>query len=293
MMGLGSIVGTGVFVSIGIAAGVTGPSVILAVALAAMVATCNGLNSAQLAASHPVSGGSYEYGYKYLAPWLGFVAGWMFLLAKSASAATAALGVSGYLLQAANLPSEELVPIAAIIVVSFILIVLGGIRRSNRANIAIVSLTLLALGFFIVSGLPTAIANSEQHLGSIFPDTAGNFLQASALMFVAYTGYGRIATLGEEAKNPRRTIPTATIVTLGTTMLLYAGVAVVGVGTVGAGALGPPPSRRPIAATAATNARPSSSAPPGGPRGRPRPGGCRPSRQRDRVFVLNLEYSTT
>ncbi len=84
--------------SIGIAAGVTGPSVILAVALAAAVATFNGLSSAQLAASHPVSGGTYEYGYRYLTPALGFTAGWMFVCAKSASAATAALGFAGYVL---------------------------------------------------------------------------------------------------------------------------------------------------------------------------------------------------
>ena len=90
MMGLGSIVGTGVFVSIGIAAGVTGPSVVLAIVVAALVATFNGLSSAQLAANHPVSGGTYEYGYRWLHPTLGFMAGWMFLCAKSASAATAA-----------------------------------------------------------------------------------------------------------------------------------------------------------------------------------------------------------
>jgi len=90
MMGLGAIVGTGVFVSIGIAAGVAGPLVLIAIALAAIVATCNGLSSAQLAANHPVSGGTYEYGYEFLSPSLGFTAGWMFLAAKSASAIGAA-----------------------------------------------------------------------------------------------------------------------------------------------------------------------------------------------------------
>ena len=90
MMGLGSIIGTGIFVSVGIGAGVAGPAVLLAIALAAVVASCNGISSAQLAANHPVSGGTYEYGYRYLNPRLGFIAGWLFLLAKSASAATAA-----------------------------------------------------------------------------------------------------------------------------------------------------------------------------------------------------------
>ena len=89
MMGMGSIVGTGVFVSIGIAAESAGPGVLLAIALASGVAVCNGLSSAQLAANHPVSGGTYEYGYCWLSPRWGFVAGWMFLCAKSASAATA------------------------------------------------------------------------------------------------------------------------------------------------------------------------------------------------------------
>src|SRR5690554_8005061 len=106
-MGLGSILGTGIFVSIGIAAGIAGPSIVVAVLLAAVVATFNGLSSAQLAASHPVSGGTYEYGYRYLNPTLGFTAGWMFLCAKSASAATAALGLAGYLLAGTGLSSAD------------------------------------------------------------------------------------------------------------------------------------------------------------------------------------------
>jgi basic amino acid/polyamine antiporter, APA family len=100
LLGLGSILGTGVFVSLAIAAGVTGPSVVLAVLLGAFVATFNGLSSAQLAANHAVSGGTYEYGYRWLNSWLGFTAGWMFLCAKSASAATASLGLADYLLAA-------------------------------------------------------------------------------------------------------------------------------------------------------------------------------------------------
>ena len=102
LMGLGSVVGTGVFVSIGVAAGIAGPSVVLALALAALVATANGLSSAQLAASHAVAGGTYEYGYRYLNPTLGFTAGWLFLIAKTASAATAALGFAGYALRLAG-----------------------------------------------------------------------------------------------------------------------------------------------------------------------------------------------
>ncbi len=238
LMGLGSIVGTGVFVSIGIATGIAGPAVILAVAIGAIVATCNGLNSAQLAANHAVSGGSYEYGYKYLTPWLGFTAGWMFLLAKTASAATAALGFAGYFLNITGVNPSWVVPTALLAVVIVTLIVLSGIRRSNVANIAIVSITLLALGFFILACLPRAAEAGLDNLTPFFTGSPASVLQASALMFVAYTGYGRIATMGEEAREPRQTIPKAMIVCLVLTMLLYMAVAAVGIGAVGADVLG-------------------------------------------------------
>lgn len=238
LMGLGSIVGTGVFVSIGIAAGIAGPAVILAVVIGAIVATCNGLNSAQLAANHAVSGGTYEYGYKYLNPWLGFTAGWMFLLAKTASAATAALGFAGYLLNLTGWSSAWVVPVALLAVVILTLVVLSGIRRSNTANIVIVSVTLLSLAFFILACLPRAATTAADNLTPFFTGDVGSVLQASALMFVAYTGYGRIATMGEEAREPRKTIPKAMIVCLVLTMLLYVAVAVVAIGAVGADVLG-------------------------------------------------------
>ncbi len=240
MMGLGSIVGTGVFVSIGIAAGIAGPAVVIAVAVGAMVATFNGLSSAQLAANHAVSGGTYEYGYEFLTPTFGFTAGWMFLIAKSASAATAALGFSGYLLGAIGVDADVwLVPVALGAVVVLTAVVYSGIRRSNITNITIVSITLGTLALFVVAGSPTAFADGTANFANFFeaPEGRGGFgaiLFASALMFVAYTGYGRIATLGEEVRAPRTTIPRAIIVTLIVTMVLYAAVALVGVGAVGA-----------------------------------------------------------
>ncbi|NEP83846.1 MAG: amino acid permease [Okeania sp. SIO3B3] len=230
LMGLGSIVGTGVFVSIGIAASISGPSVIIAVAIAAVVAICNGLNSAQLAANHPVSGGTYEYGYKYLNHWLGFIAGWMFLLAKSASAATAALGFAGYLLNAFGVNNQTwLVLTALTAVVVLTIVVLSGIRRSNFTNIIIVSITLFSLVVFILAGVPQVVWSSGKNLMPFFPGDKpiASLLQAAALMFVAYTGYGRIATLGEEVKEPRRTIPRAIALTMLVTCLLYMSIAVV------------------------------------------------------------------
>jgi APA family basic amino acid/polyamine antiporter len=241
MMGLGSMVGTGVFVSIGVAAGVIGPAVLLAIALAALVATCNALSSAQLAASLPVSGGTYEYGHAYLTPWLGFTAGWMFLCAKTASAATAALGFSGYLLQLLGLQSF-VVPVAVAASLALTAIVAMGIRRSNLANIVIVSVTLFALAFFVVAALPQLWDGKMANWVPFFRSTGGEsawpaFLQATALMFVAFTGYARIATLGEEMREPARNIPRAIIATLFVSAALYLAVGAAGIGTLGAEAL--------------------------------------------------------
>lgn len=260
LLGLGSILGTGIFVSIGIAAGATGPSVVLAVALGAVVATFNGLSSAQLAAAHPVSGGTYEYGYRYLSPTLGFVAGWMFLSAKSASAATAALGFAGYLLVAVGAPDAGLgvrVGVALTLVGVLTAVVAGGMRRSARANALIVGFTLAALAAFVLAGLPALAAwlggggtapasGAGPGAGLSGPGPAGEpflsgglagLLEATALMFVAYTGYGRIATLGEEVREPRRSIPRAIVVTLGVSMALYVSVAAVAVALAGADGL--------------------------------------------------------
>jgi APA family basic amino acid/polyamine antiporter len=241
MMGLGSIVGTGVFVSIGIAAGIAGPAVIVAIALAAVVATCNALNSAQLAANHPVSGGTYEYGYKYLNPWLGFIAGWMFLCAKVASAATAALGFAGYSLAAVQADGRgALIPVAVAAVFVLTVLVLSGIRWSSHVNILIVSVTLFSLIAFCLAGTPAAISGGAEHLVPFFPSEGGAkghaaaVLHAAALMFVAFTGYGRIATLGEEVREPRRTIPRAIILTLVVSALLYIAVGVIAIAAVGA-----------------------------------------------------------
>lgn len=244
LLGLGSMVGTGVFVSVGLAAGVAGPSVMAATVLAALLATANGLSSAQLAAAHPVSGGTYEYGYLWLSPGFGFSAGWMFMLAKSASAATAALGLSGYLLDLFGVGhggvQTGIAVAAALAITAF---VAGGIRRSNLGNAVLVGLGLLALVLLVAFSVPTVLGEGLGRFTPFLPETGdgGGFralLHGSALMFVAFTGYGRIATLGEEVREPRRTIPRAIVATMVAVSLLYLGVAAAGVGVLGAEGFG-------------------------------------------------------
>lgn len=243
-LGLGSILGTGVFVSLGLAADVAGPAIGLAILIAGFVALCNGLSSAQLAAAHPVAGGTYEYGYQYLNPAFGRIAGWLFLSAKSASAATAALGFAGYLLTAVGAEQAWLVRVVALGAVALLTaLVLSGLRRSNAVNAVLVLLTLATLGAFVVieggqlgieeptdlGGSFTGLTNWA-HEGQHFPAT---LFHAAALAFVAYTGYGRVATLGEEIRKPKRNIPIAVILTLLVSAVVYMVVGFVATASVG------------------------------------------------------------
>lgn len=209
--GLGSILGTGAFVSIGLASGMWGDAVLWAIPLAAAVAVFNGLSSAFLAGRFPVAGGTYEYGYRSLNQWLGFTAGWLFLLAKTASAATAALGVALYLET-----DSVIVPVVAAALVTAL--VAAGIRRTTVANTLLVTLTVAAIIWFAMSGLRGSASGTANFASS--PESS-EILAAVAFLFVAYTGYGRIATLGEEVHDPGHTIPRAVVVTLAVSAALY------------------------------------------------------------------------
>lgn len=249
LLGLGSILGTGVFVSLGIAAGIAGPAVLIAIVLAGFVALCNALSSAQLAAAHPVAGGTYEYGYKYLHPLAGFSAGWMFMIAKSASAATAALALTHYAMSFtpdSNVPFSGQVFIAAVsmcVVMVFVGITLAGVRRATWVNTILVATVVIVLGGITMIALMWLSQREMLGIGPASPlgqamsppwgpqqsttDWALSLLYATALMFVAYTGYGRVATLGEEVHDPTRTIPRAILATLGVSIVLYLGVGAV------------------------------------------------------------------
>jgi APA family basic amino acid/polyamine antiporter len=256
LLGLGSMVGTGVFVALGLGAGIAGSAVLLALALAAALAMANGLSSAQLAAAHPVSGGTYEYGYRWLGPAFGFAAGWMFLWAKSASAATAALGLVGYL--RGFVPSLAAVPTsvaAATLTLAITALVAGGVRRSNRGNAALVGITLLGLLALVAASATGAVGGgtgaaaggtgaAAQGIGPARQAAGvlaapgevgiGALLHAAALLFVAFTGYGRVATLGEEVREPDRVIPRAVVATVLAVTVVYAAVAIAALRVLGA-----------------------------------------------------------
>jgi basic amino acid/polyamine antiporter, APA family len=231
-IGFGAIIGAGIFVVTGVAAGIAGPALLAALFIAGIAATANALSSAQLAAEYPQAGGTYEYGYRVLNGWAGFAAGWMFLASKTAAAGTVALGLAGYL--DALVPGLQPRAIAVAAIIVFTLLNYFGIRRSSTANLAIVTVSLGALLAFVVAGAPSF---RVENLRPFAPAGLGGTLQAAALLFFAYTGYARIATLGEEVVEPRRTIPRAIGITMGGAVLLYGAVALVAVGSAGAGAM--------------------------------------------------------
>lgn len=231
-IGFGAIIGAGIFVVTGIAAGIAGPALLVGLAIAAVAATANALSSAQLAAAYPQAGGAYEYGYQVLHPLAGFAAGWAFLASKIAAASTVAIGLGGYLdALIPGLPPRA-VSIAAI--ATFTSLNYFGIKRSSRANLAIVTVSVGALVIFVVAG---ASAFSAEHLRPFAPAGWRGTMEAAALLFFAYTGYARIATLAEEVRNPERVIPQAIVITIGGAVVLYGAVALVAVGARGADAL--------------------------------------------------------
>ena len=217
------MVGAGVFSAFTPAAAAAGSGLLVGLVVAAVVAWCNATASAQLAAQYPTSGGTYVYGRERLGPWWGFVAGWGFVVGKTASCAAMALTVATYAV-GGDARATRFLAIAA--VVGLTLVNLRGITKTARLATVLVVLTIGILGVTLVA---IGVANRTWH--SPFEDwgtsSAYGILQSAGLLFFAFAGYARIATLGEEVRDPETTIPRAIPRALGIVVVLYAVVGVV------------------------------------------------------------------
>ncbi len=226
--GLAAILGAGIFAVIAPAAGIAGPALLVSLLIAAYVALCNALSSAQLAAVLPRTGGTYEFGRRMLGDWWGFSAGWMFLVANTVGPGVIALAFGGYLHATVGaIPTRDAAVVAALVMTT---INVAGIRRSVSITDVIVIFSILSLLTVAVIGLPAANLSNFQPFA---PSGALGVLRATGLLFFAYTGYSRIATLVEEVRNPRHTIPRATVIALGTATTLYLLVGVTAIGVLG------------------------------------------------------------
>ncbi|MFI5818559.1 APC family permease [Streptomyces rishiriensis] len=231
VLGLGSMIGAGVFAALAPAAHAAGSGLLIGLALAALVAYCNAMSSARLAALYPASGGTYVYGRERLGAFWGYLAGWSFVVGKTASCAAMALTVGAYVWPG----QEHAVAVAA--VVTLTAVNYGGIQKSAWLTRVIVTVVLAVLASVVVVCLGSGTSDAGRlEVGA--SEGFGGVLQAAGLLFFAFAGYARIATLGEEVRDPGRTIPRAIPLALGIALVVYACVAVAVLSVSGAAELG-------------------------------------------------------
>lgn len=221
-IGVASMVGAGVFAVWAPAAAAAGGALLLGLVLAALVAWCNATSSAQLAAQYPSAGGTYVYGRERLGEWPGFLAGWSFVIGKTASVAAMAMTLAAYLA-----PEAWRLPVAISAVWLMVGVNLLGVTRTAKVAMLLAGLALVSLGVALGFGW----ADSSGPWGDLVAVPVGaagwyGVLQSAGLLFFAFAGYARVATMGEEVRDPRRTIGRAIIAALVVVLVLYAAVGV-------------------------------------------------------------------
>ena len=227
-IGLGSMIGAGVFAAFTPAAAAAGSGLLVGLAIAAVVAWGNATSSAQLAAQYPTSGGTYVYGRERLGAWPGYLAGWSFVLGKTASCAAMALTLAVYVAPPGWEKPTAMAAVLALAGVNYV-----GVTRTAAAARIIVVAVLSVLGLVVVAGVASGVGDPA-NLGA-GGATGGWYgaLQSAGLLFFAFAGYARIATLGEEVRDPQRTIPRAIGISLGLALVVYSTVAVVALAVLG------------------------------------------------------------
>ncbi|WP_328655741.1 APC family permease [Streptomyces sp. NBC_00334] len=219
MIGLGAMIGAGIFATLAPAARAAGSGLLIGLALAAVVAYCNATSSARLAARYPAAGGTYVYGRERLGDFWGYLAGWAFVVGKTASCAAMALTVGSYVW-----PGQAHA-VAVCAVVALTAVNYAGVRKSALLTRVVVAVVLAVLASVVVAALTSDAADAARlDVGS--DATAGGVLQAAGLLFFAFAGYARVATLGEEVRDPAIVIPRAIPIALGITFVVYTVVAV-------------------------------------------------------------------
>jgi APA family basic amino acid/polyamine antiporter len=231
VIGLGSMIGAGIFAALAPAAAAAGSGLLIGLAVAAVIAYCNATSSARLAAHYPRSGGTYVYGRERLGGFWGYLAGWGFVVGKTASCAAMALTVGAYV-RPAYAHAVAVAAVVALTVVNY-----RGVRKSALLTRIIVALVLAVLAAVAVAALSSGAAAAGR-LGIGSDASVRGVLQAGGLLFFAFAGYARIATLGEEVRDPARTIPRAIPLALGLTLVVYTVVAVAALSVLGPHALG-------------------------------------------------------
>lgn len=233
LMGIGAIIGAGVFVLTGIAAATkAGPAIVMSYSIAGIAAMFAALAYAELAASIGGTGSAYSYAYAGLGELIAWLIGWNLLLEYIMSVSTVAIGWAGYvhnLLEALGIPLPQaiannpfhggVINILAVLVIAALSVLLCiGVKQSARFNAVIVSIKLLTVAVFIV----VAAQNVDvRNWDNFLPFGWSGVMQGAALVFFAYIGFDALSTAVEEAVDPQRSIPIAIITSLIFCTLIY------------------------------------------------------------------------
>lgn len=214
-IGLGAIIGAGIFVVLGVAAGASGPGVVISVILAAIVSSFTAMSFASLGSAIPKEGGAYEYIYELISPSLGFLTGWMWIFGQLVGGAAVSLGLAEYFSLFIPIPIRFTAVAACLL---FTLLNIIGVRESSFANNLMVAFKVGVLCIFVLVGIPyVQLSNFSTILETKFPA----LINGAALIFFAFLGYGRITTLSEEVRNPEKVVPRSILLALLISASLY------------------------------------------------------------------------
>jgi basic amino acid/polyamine antiporter, APA family len=231
-LGIGAIIGSGIFIVTGIVAGIAGPAMIISVLIAGIIALFSAFSVAELSAYLPEEGGTYAFAQKLISPFAGFIAGWIWIFSNIFVGAAVSLGFAHYFVTL--FPTIPVKGIAVIICLIFIIINFIGLKESTLLNNILVTLKVLILLFFVAFGLGYF---SGSHFTPFAPTGISGILSGAALIFFAYTGFARVTIMAEEVQDPEKTIPRSIYLALAISTVLYILVSVIAVGLVGTSSL--------------------------------------------------------
>lgn len=220
-IGIGAIIGAGIFVVLGVAVGYAGPAVVVSMIIAGTVALFTALSFAELSSAIPKEGGTYQYAYETISPFVGFISGCMWLFAQTVAGSAVCLGLASYLVVLFPASVRPFFPVNVVAVSAALALTalnLMGMKHSARVNNVLVVVKILVLCFFVAVGVFQVNPNNYSNFA---PNGFFGILQGAGFIFFAYLGFGRIAALGEEVKNPKKTLPLAILFALAASMVLY------------------------------------------------------------------------
>jgi len=215
-IGIGAIIGAGIFVVLGVAIGDAGPAVIISIIIAGVVGSFTAFSFAELGSAIPEEGGAYAYANNLISPSVGFIVGCLWIFAQIVAGSTISLGFASYFVAIFPVLSVKIVAIIAASALTALNLI--GIKQSTGINNILVITKIAVLCLFIGFGV---FYFHPQNLSQFSPNGLGGILEGAGLIFFAYLGFGRIATLGEEVKNPERNLPLSILIALIISVILY------------------------------------------------------------------------